>query len=74
AKPRFSLGQGRGLLAGIPLIRCSAWRSAGVWRKALYQPATCRRKRCRVTAIPYFLWANREPGEMIVWVRKENGA
>jgi len=25
------------------------------------------------TAIPYFLWANRAPGEMLVWIRTEEG-
>jgi DUF1680 family protein len=24
-----------------------------------------------VTAIPYFAWANRGPGEMIVWVKEK---
>ncbi len=70
-KTRFNIGKGCGVLAGIPIIRCQAWRSADVRRKELYQKVSSRRKQCQITAIPYFLWANRKPGEMIVWIRQE---
>lgn len=43
------------------------------WRGGLYQPESqIRKTRTPFTfrAVPYFLWANREPGEMRVWLRE----
>ncbi|MGA8716297.1 MAG: beta-L-arabinofuranosidase domain-containing protein [Roseiarcus sp.] len=37
-------------------------------RGALYPPSQPRLKADKVTAIPYHLWANREPGSMQVWI------
>ncbi len=34
-----------------------------------YQPLTKHRESVRFKAIPYYLWGNREPGEMNVWLR-----
>jgi len=31
-----------------------------------------KKRRTEFTAIPYYAWANREPGSMIVWARSEN--
>jgi len=47
------------------------------WEGALYReavavaPATVRS--LRVTAIPYFAWANRDAGRMQVWLRQRAG-
>jgi uncharacterized protein len=38
------------------------------WSKALYQNAPPRRDPHPFTAIPYYLWNNREPGPMTVWL------
>lgn len=35
----------------------------------LYQPLHKRTKLIRFKAIPYYLWGNRKPGEMSVWLR-----
>lgn len=38
---------------------------------ALYSQTPPSRKAVTLTAIPYYLWDNREPGEMLVWLRRE---
>jgi hypothetical protein len=42
------------------------------WEGALYRPAggPLPTKPARVTAIPYYAWANREAGPMTVWLRR----
>lgn len=40
------------------------------WKDELpYQPLRKQKKAVRFKAIPYYLWGNREPGEMNVWLR-----
>lgn len=58
--------------AGVPVIRAKAYRdSAAHWGEELYRTARpARRQGVEVTAIPYCLWANRQMGEMLVWVRE----
>jgi len=34
-----------------------------------YAPLAKRTRPVRFKAIPYYLWGNREPGEMSVWLR-----
>ena len=36
---------------------------------SLYMPYEDGEKAVKITAIPYFLWNNRKPGEMQVWIR-----
>lgn len=69
--PGFKVQRGRiGAWTGVPLIRARAWRRNLVdWRGNLYRRQGSRHVPCRITAIPYFMWANRDPGEMLVWVR-----
>jgi DUF1680 family protein len=66
------------LLNGIVRLTGEAWelRRSGVWEDALYQPlrndVNLGEDRSHalttVTAIPYYAWANREPGPMRVWM------
>ncbi|NQT93864.1 MAG: glycoside hydrolase family 127 protein [Lentisphaerae bacterium] len=71
AGSHFTVRNGRsGILAGIPLIHASALRrETANWSGQLYSSGRSARKPCRITAIPYFLWANRDPGEMLVWTQ-----
>jgi hypothetical protein len=59
------------LLGGIPVILGEALRrDVQDWAGRLYRPAgQSRHIRTPLKAIPYFLWANRAPGEMAVWIR-----
>lgn len=60
-----------GLLAGVPRIHAKAWRrELEDWKGRLYGRQGSRHVHCDVTAIPYFMWANRSPGEMLVWIRQ----
>ena len=38
------------------------------WPDVLYRGEPAVRTPHRFTAIPYYLWNNREPGEMAVWL------
>jgi len=42
----------------------------GPWKGRLYQPLrdAGRPRRVKIRAVPYFLWDNREPGAMTVWL------
>ena len=58
-----------GLLEGVVVIRGQAWRrDRSAWESKLYQPAEAPRERVDIQAVPYYAWANREPGEMLVWI------
>ena len=39
------------------------------WRGALYRPEPTRMAPFEMTAVPYCVWDNRSPGEMLVWIR-----
>lgn len=54
------------LLSGVTVLRGEAIASETEWDGRLYRPATERR--VEFTAVPYCVWENREPGEMVVWV------
>jgi DUF1680 family protein len=62
------------LLGGVPVIA-----AAGVRTKPeqvgdeLYTTDPFETVPAIVTAIPYFAWSNRQPGEMIVWIREARG-
>lgn len=47
-------------------VDSSAWPDDAVLPYAPYSPNA---KPVRLTAVPYYLWGNREPGEMSVWIR-----
>ncbi|MGH2533008.1 MAG: glycoside hydrolase family 127 protein [Thermomicrobiales bacterium] len=72
----FAIEHRPDLLGGVTVFRASAEvdPSAKDWANALYRPAgaereTAHRAAIELTAIPYFAWANREPGGMQVWLR-----
>ncbi|MBL8164909.1 MAG: glycoside hydrolase family 127 protein, partial [Anaerolineae bacterium] len=63
-----------GLFGGVGVIRGDAVRSVpAAWAGGLYQPQSKLQysdQPVSLKAIPYSLWANREPGEMRVWMRE----
>ncbi len=61
------------LPSGIPVIYGKGLRLSDVdWQSALYRPAgEEREENVAIKAIPYFLWSNRQPGEMLVWIREK---
>ena len=59
------------LLGGVMVITGEATRRDVVgWDERLYRPAGSLVKTIPLKAIPYYAWANRTPGEMLVWVRE----
>lgn len=59
------------LLGGIVVIEGDAVRIKTDWSDGPYQPAVASRAEpFTFKAIPYCFWANREPGEMRVWIRE----
>ena len=71
SNPAFTIQRGKtGLWAGVSKIRAKACRrNIGDWQGRLYRSQASRQVPCTITAIPYFMWANRAPGEMLVWIR-----
>jgi len=59
------------LLGGVVTISAKARRrrSEG-WQNRLYSADASELVKTRIKAIPYAAWANRGPGEMIVWIRQ----
>jgi DUF1680 family protein len=67
-----------GLLGGVVALSTEAGIKSpdSEWGGKLYRtarkPGTLLEKK-EITAIPYYAWANRSPGPMRVWVRKDEG-
>ncbi len=60
------------LLGGCPVVEGrGARRSAATWGDKLYRAARTATEPVRFRAVPYALWCNRTPGEMVVWVRSD---
>lgn len=57
--------------ASIPYITASAFRERSTDDSIYHRVSDAKLSRvpCEVKAVPYFSWCNREPGEMLVWVR-----
>ncbi|MBN1138873.1 MAG: glycoside hydrolase family 127 protein [Anaerolineae bacterium] len=58
------------LLGGVVTLTGRAQRrAADGWGEALYRPVEGGVQEVPFLAVPYYAWANREPGEMMVWIR-----
>lgn len=58
------------LLGGVVTVSGRGLRSvASGWESTLYRCVRPETEVVEIRAIPYFAWGNRDPGEMIVWVR-----
>ena len=73
--PRLQSSYEPDLFGGITVITGEAVRiEPESWSGGIYQPqsiAKSARSLFQFKAMPYYLWANREPGEMRVWIREE---
>ncbi|HHW19427.1 MAG TPA: glycoside hydrolase family 127 protein [Firmicutes bacterium] len=63
------------LLGGVVVITSEAQIDCTDWEDELYQQEpleslTADTRPFRITAVPYCVWDNREPGEMTVWLRE----
>ena len=58
------------LLGGISILRGPAEvMDENEWRGELYRHTRPSSKPIEITAIPYYAWSNREPGEMRIWIQ-----
>ncbi|NLG90073.1 MAG: glycoside hydrolase family 127 protein [Clostridiaceae bacterium] len=59
------------LFGGVHVIKIKGYRRLNDgWENKLYKPAGSKYKPVNIKAIPYYLWGNRTPGEMMVWIRR----
>jgi len=69
--PEFKARFESGLLEGVVTLSCKGKRLKSWEGNALYRPASPHQfEETELRWIPYYSWANRKPGEMLVWVRK----
>jgi len=65
------------LLNSVTVIQGEAFTiETESFRNRLYQPVadlSFKTRKVRFKAIPYYAWANRKPGSMIVWMRSTSG-
>jgi len=60
------------LLRGVVTVTCPAAKiSALGWKDELYRNRPGRARKVTLKAVPYCVWDNREPGEMLVWIRED---
>jgi len=58
------------LLEGVTIISFNAKHEKDWAEDALYRTEETLLEDKKITLIPYYAWANRSPGEMIVWMNK----
>lgn len=59
------------LLGGVVIVAADGLRAAAEGGpNELYPRRPTRTRAARLTAVPYYAWANRAPGEMLVWMRE----
>jgi DUF1680 family protein len=77
AVPRLKIGAGATLVVAerpdlfggiVTVVADGSLATADDWDGSLYRTAPVGQEPARLTAIPYYLWANREPGPMRVWI------
>jgi DUF1680 family protein len=55
----------------VELSATGAAADAADWNGDLYRQAPPQWRAAPLTLVPYYLWDNREPGEMMVWLAEE---
>jgi hypothetical protein len=66
---KLDIAERRDLFDGIATIVAEAMRTdPGAWNGALYASERPTPAPMRATAVPYFLWSNRGPNPMTVWI------
>lgn len=62
-----------GLLEGVVVLKGQGvtLEDSG-WQAALYRPEPSTGRPCDLTAVPYYAWDNRQPGQMKVWIPEIN--
>ncbi|WP_462412932.1 glycoside hydrolase family 127 protein [Neobacillus sp. Marseille-QA0830] len=55
----------------VTLEACAVQEEKSDWGHTLYRVKPKVLEEKRIKAVPYFVWGNREPGEMSVWIREK---
>jgi len=67
----LSVSWEQALLGSVVTLRTEGCvDDADTFGDALYRPAPAPRRPIAVKAIPYYAWANRGLGSMLVWIRE----
>ena len=67
----FSLKDAPQEIGGVPMLVAPAIRRDTTgWENKLYSTEPPKYTATTLTAVPYYLWANRAPGEMTVWINE----
>ena len=62
------------MLDGVIIIHAQALMEDDAdWGRTLYRSQSPRWLPAAITAIPYYAWDNRQPGEMRIWFRRKEG-
>lgn len=62
----------KGMTGGAVVIKGRAFRTSEEnWENTLYKAYSVNEREMEFKAVPYFMWGNRNPGEMLVWVLKK---
>ncbi|MFA6504768.1 MAG: beta-L-arabinofuranosidase domain-containing protein [Treponemataceae bacterium] len=70
ADSKFASSYEPSLLGGVVSLTSEAKsRDLSEWTDALYRPVGSGYRKREIKAIPYYTWSNRDPGEMLVWMR-----
>jgi DUF1680 family protein len=74
ASKEFQVEQDENLLGGISLLRGKGTIvDESGWDNVLYRNQVPSSKSVNLTAIPYYAWENRAPGEMRIWLQARGG-
>ncbi len=73
-RARFTTRFEKDLLGGVTALYTRATRRRPeAWADGtLYRPAPTPRRTVRIKAVPYCVWGNRSPGEMLVWLPRQD--
>jgi DUF1680 family protein len=67
----FAIAREEGLLGGVVSLSAEAKRiDPSRWDGRLYSATAPEYVSCRIKAVPYYAWGNREFGEMLMWIRE----
>lgn len=59
------------LLGGVVVLGGEGWRlDRSAWGDDLFRARRPVESSVELTAVPYYAWANRDPGDMLVWIRE----
>jgi DUF1680 family protein len=59
------------LFDGIVTVTADGMAAADDWKDSLYRREPAAETPQSWTAVPYYLWNNREPGKMLVWIPED---